>query len=62
MLLDRYQGLDADPEAIRQINFIGNLDWPGNTTMFVVTDKAKATIFDFSEGTVRLLYIYFDLI
>ena len=29
--LSKQQALDADPKAIKQINFIANLDRPGNT-------------------------------
>ena len=45
---------DADPEAIQQINFIGNLDQPGNAT-FAIIEEAKEIIFDFSQGTGRVL-------
>ena len=32
--LSKQQKLDADPKAIQQINFTGNLDEAGGTTMF----------------------------
>ena len=42
--LRKQQALDADPRAIQQINFTGNLDRDG-----------KETIIDFSQGTVKVL-------
>ena len=47
--------LDADPKAIQQINFTANLDWRGQTAMYFITDEAKETVLDFSQGTVRVL-------
>ena len=53
--LSRQNELDADPRAIQQINFTANLDRAGNTTMFFITEEAKETVLDFSEGTVKVL-------
>ena len=53
--LSRQQALDADPRAIQQINFTANLDREGNTTMFFIVEKAKETVFEFSQGTVKVL-------
>ena len=39
--LSKQQALDADPRAIRQINFTANLDRAGNTTMFFIIEKQK---------------------
>ena len=39
--------LDADPTAIQQINFTGNLDCVGETTMFFILEEAKETVLDF---------------
>ena len=39
--LSKQQALDADPRAIQQINFTGNLDRAGNTTMFLFMKKQK---------------------
>ena len=41
--LRKQQALDADPKAIQQISFNGNLDQPGNTTIFFIIEKAKET-------------------
>ena len=43
------------PRAIQQINFTGNLDRAGKTTMFFIIEKAKKTILDFSQETVKVL-------
>ena len=53
--LSKQQELDADPRAIQQINFTANLDRPGNTTMFFIIEEAKKTVFEFSQGTVKVL-------
>ena len=51
--LSKQEALDADPRAIQQINFAGNLDRARNTTMFFILEEAKETILDFSQETVR---------
>ena len=53
--LRKQQVLDADPRAIQQINFTANLDREGNTTMFFITEEAKENVFDFSQGSVKVL-------
>ena len=55
--LTKQPALDADTKAIQQLNFSENLDRVGNTTMFFIIEQAKGTILDFSQGTVRVLYI-----
>ena len=51
--LRKQQALDANPKAIQQINFTGNLERIENT--FFIIEEAKETIIDFSQGTVRVL-------
>ena len=53
--LSKQQVLDADPRAIQQINFTANLDRAGNTTMFFIIEEAKETVFEFPQGTVKVL-------
>ena len=53
--LSKQQALDADPRAIQQINFIGNLDRAGNTRIYFILEEAKENILDFSQGTVKVL-------
>ena len=55
--LNKQQELDADPRAIQQINFTANLGRDGNTTMFFIIEKAKETVFAFSQGTVKVLWM-----
>ena len=43
--LSKQQALDADPKAIKQTNFTGNL-------------SGKETILDFLKGTVKVLKFY----
>ena len=59
--LSKQQVLDADPKAIKQINFTGNLFWEGNevTTMFSIIEEAKETVLDFSQVTMRVLWMCF---
>ena len=53
--LSKQQVLDADPKAIQQINFTGNLitqnaqgqNINDNAIMFFITEEAKETILDF---------------
>ena len=47
--------LDADPKAIQQINFAANLDRAGNTKSYFILEEAKETIFEFSQGTIKVL-------
>ena len=53
--LSKQQALDADPRAIQQINLTENLDRELNTTMFFITEEAKETVFEFSQGTAKVL-------
>ena len=46
---NKQQALGADPKAIQQIYFIGNVDRAGNTTMFFIIEKAQESILDFSQ-------------
>ena len=53
--LSKQQALDADPRAIQQINFTANLDRDENMTMFFIIEKAKETVLDFLQGTLKVL-------
>ena len=53
--LSKQQALDADPKAIQQINFTENLDKDGNTRFYFILEKAKETVFEFSQGSVKVL-------
>ena len=53
--LSKQQALDADPRAIQQINFTANLDRDGNTRFYFILEEVKETIFEFLQGTVKVL-------
>ena len=49
------QALDADPKAIQLMNFKTDLDRTENTRFYFILEKAKETVFEFSQGTVKVL-------
>ena len=53
--LIKLQALDADPKAIQQISFTANLERGGNTRLYFIREEAKETVFEFSQGTVKVL-------
>ena len=53
--VSKQQALDADPKAIQQIDFTANLDRAGNTSLYFILEEAKETVFEFSQGTVKVL-------
>ena len=52
--LSKQQALDADTRAIQQINFTGNLDRAGNTTIILIIEEVKDTALDFSQETAKV--------
>ena len=53
--LSKQQALDADPKAIQQINFTANIDRVRNARFYFILEEAKKTVFEFSQGTVKVL-------
>ena len=53
--LSKQQVPDADPKAIQQINFTTNLYRAGNTRFYFIFEEAKGAVFEFSQGTVKVL-------
>ena len=53
------QALDADPKAIQQINFTANLDRAGNTIFCFILEEAKKIVFEFLQGTVKVLWMQY---
>ena len=53
--LSKQQVLDANPKTIKQINFATNLDRAGNTRPYFIIEEAKETVFELSQGTVKVL-------
>ena len=60
--LSKKRALDVDLKAMQQINSTGNLGFVNYRVIFFVTEEAKETISDFSQGTVKVLWISFTLI
>ena len=57
--LSKQQKVDADPKAIQQINFTGNLERDGNTTTCFSIEEAKEMVLDFPKATAKVLKAYF---
>ena len=53
--LSKQQALDADPRAIQHINFTANLNKDGNTRFYFILEEVKVPLFEFSQGTVKVL-------
>ena len=53
--LSKQQALDADPRAMQQINFTANLDRDDNTRFYFILEGVKETVFEFSQGAVKVL-------
>ena len=60
--LSKQQELDADPKAIQQINSTENLDQPEGATVFFIIEETNETVLDFSQGTVKVLWMCSTLI
>ena len=50
------QALGFDPKAIQQINFTANLTRAG---IYFILEEAKETVLEFSQGTVKHLWLLF---
>ena len=55
--LSKQKTLDADPKAIKQISFTANLGRDGNTRFYFILEEAKETVFEYSQGTVNVLWM-----
>ena len=55
--LSKQEALDFDPKAIHQISFTSNLDRDRDTTMFSFTEEVKETILDFSQKSLKALWV-----
>ena len=60
--LSKQQELDADPKAMQQINFTGNLDWEASAIMLFIIEEVKETILDFLQGTGKVLWMRFIIL
>ena len=52
--LKKQQAFDADPKGIQQLNFTANLDRAENTRIYIILEETKKTVFEFSQGTVKV--------
>ena len=52
--LSKQKALDADPKAIQQIIFTGQVDDEA-LTLFYILEKSKETILEFLKGTTKVL-------
>ena len=46
---------NQDPTLTITVNFTANLDRDGNTIFYFILEEAKETVFEFSQGTVKIL-------
>ena len=46
--LSKQQAIDADPKAIQQTNFTGNLSLGAGATMLFIIEETKETVLDFT--------------
>ena len=53
--LSKQQALDADLKEFNKLIFAANLDRAGDTRFYFILEKAKETVFEFSQGTVKVL-------
>ena len=53
------QALDANHRAIQKISFTANLDRDENTRFYFILEEVKETIFEFSQGIVKILWMQF---
>ena len=60
--LSEQQKLDADPKAIQQIDFTGNLARAEDLRMYFTTEESKETVLDSSKRTVKVLSFWFFFI
>ena len=53
--LSKQQALNTDPKSIQQINFTAKLNKPGGTRIYFFLKEVKETVFEFSQGAVKVL-------
>ena len=55
--LTKLQALNVGPKTIQQVSFTGNINRAEGATMFFITEEAKETVLDFSQRTMRVLWM-----
>ena len=58
--LTKQQRLDANPKAIQQISFTGNV--ARDAAMFFITEEEKESLWDFSQRALRVLWISYAIL
>ena len=53
--LSKQQALNAEPKAIQQINFTGNLGRDNGEIIFFIIEETNETVLDFLQRTVKVL-------
>lgn len=53
--LSKQQAQDADPKALQQFNFTGNLERAGDTKLLFIPEEVEEIILEFLQGTVKAL-------
>ena len=53
--LSKQQALNAEPKAIQQINFTGNLERDNGEIIFFIIEETNETVLDFLQRTVKVL-------
>ena len=53
--LSKLQALNAEPKAIQQINFTGNLERDNGEIIFFIIEETNETVLDFLQRTVKVL-------
>ena len=56
--LSKQQTLDADPKAVQQINFAGNLDQAGIATMFFIIKEGKKHFRFFARNCESIVNLF----
>ena len=59
--LRKQQKLDANPKAIQQINFNGNLTRQEGARIYFIIEKAKEKVLNFPKRTAKVWWSYFVL-
>lgn len=52
--LTKQQEVDAHPKAMQEINCTLNLEKDGNKAIFLIIEKARETIFNFSQKITKV--------
>ena len=60
IVLSKQQALDTDPRAIQQINFTGNFEHDGNSTMFFIIEKQRNCFGFFTRNCKSIVNVLYN--